>query len=120
MQVLTETEVRAFIDRTGPHIDARYDYTYPPEYPEGRADVCAVRRLAENGSSYGFDTLYLVWKRPSGSIGYRTIADSRASKDYLHIDKITADGDTVTVAYRSGGSFSGQPFEKTVAFRLDA
>lgn len=112
MQVLTEAEVRQLADRLGPHIDARYDHTYGPVFPEGRSDVCAVKRLAEDGSSYGFDTLYLVSKRADGSIAHQKIADSRASKDYLHIDSIIVQDQSVTVKYSTGGSFGGKPWQK--------
>lgn len=118
MQVLTETEVRGLIDRIGPHIDSRYDHTYPPEFPKDRTDVCVVKRLAENGNDYGFDTLWLVWKKSDSSLAYREIANSSATKDYLHIDSIEAYEHAITVRYFTGGSFSGKPTERTIDINI--
>jgi hypothetical protein len=108
-------QVKRLIDQIGPHIDARYDYTYGPQFSDGRTDVCVVKRLCEDGSSYGYDTLYVVWEA-GGSLRYRTIADSQSSKDYLHIDTVQEVGDEIVVSYSSGGSFSGHPWKRK--FRL--
>ena len=105
---MNKEQVVTLINRVGPHIDARYDYTYGPIFPEGRTDVCAVKRMAENGSSYGYDTLYLVWEN-DGKLQYREIANTRSSKDYLHIEKVMVEGHIVAVEYSGGGSFSGKP-----------
>ena len=101
-------QVKQLIDRVGPHIDARYDYTYGPQFPEGRSDVCVVKRLTEYGSSYGYDTLYLVWEI-DGKPQYQIIDDTQSSKDYLHIESIREEDDSIVVGYRNGGSFSGRP-----------
>ncbi len=114
---MNKEQVMALINRAGPHIDARYDYTYGPIFPDGRTDVCAVRRLAENGSSYGYDTLYLVWEK-DGALRYCEIANTRLSKDYLHIEKVTAEGSVITVEYGGGGSFSGTPSAEVYRYTL--
>jgi hypothetical protein len=114
---MNSEQVMALINRVGPHIDARYDYTYSPIFPEGRTDVCAVKRMAENGSSYGYDTLYLVWEK-DGKLQYREIANTRSSKDYIHIEKVTADGPVVTVEYGGGGFFSGEPSSGVYRYTL--
>ncbi len=101
-------QVKQMIDRVGPHIDARYDYTYGPHFPEGRSDVCVVKRLAEDGSSYGYDTLYLVWEA-EGKLRHQVIDDTQSNKDYLYIDSLQEEGDDIVVGYRNGGSFSGKP-----------
>ena len=36
--------------------------------------AAAVRRMAENGTNYGFDTIYLVWKDAEGKLKYRELA----------------------------------------------
>lgn len=109
-------QVKRLIDRIGPHIDDRYDHTYRPEFPAERTDVCAVRRLCENGSSYGYDTLYLVWEMGSGKLAYRRLTDTQSSKDYLNVGAIREEGDEIVLEYHSGGSFSGNPFQRT--FRI--
>lgn len=105
--------VKELIDRVGDHIDDRYDYTYSPTFPEGREDVCAVNRMVENGSTYGYNVVYLVWLDANGKVRYREIADTRATKDYIHIDKVAVENDVVQVSFRSGGSYSGTPWQKT-------
>ena len=107
---LSAKQVVSLIDKIGPSLGCG-DYTYPPVFPNNRQDVCVVRRMTENGFSYGFDTIYLVWIDDDGSIHHREIANSRDTKDYIHIRSITADGDTITVEYGSGGSYSGTPWE---------
>jgi hypothetical protein len=105
---MNREQAMALINRVGPHIDAQFDFTYSPIFPEGRADVCAVRRMVENGSSYGYDTLYLVWEK-GGILEYLEIANTRSSKDYIYIEKVTAEGSVITVEYGGEGSFSGKP-----------
>jgi hypothetical protein len=102
---LTVNEIRSLVDKIGPSLG--YDMTYKPVFPEGRKDVAVVKRLAENGSTYGFDTIYLVWKDKDGKIHHREIANSRETKDYIHIESVTVNGNEVTVKFGSGGSYSG-------------
>lgn len=111
MKELHVEEVRAFIDRVGAKLG--YDHTYTPVFPEGRRDVCAVNRMVENGSSYGYNVVYLVWGE-SGSMACKEIADTRSTKDYLDIVEVRADGNTIAVRLRSGGSFSGESRDATV------
>lgn len=113
MTELTAQEAKSLVSRIGPHLG--YDYTYDPVFPEGRSDVCAVRHMAENGSTYGFDTIYLVWKEPNGTIHYKEIANSRATKDYIHIGSVVVNGDgSVSVKFGSGGSYSGVPWSNSM------
>jgi len=109
---LTEGEVSALVDRLGPSLG--YDLTQMT-FPENRKDVCVVRRMAENGRDYGFDTIYLVWKESDNSVRYEKVMDSRDTKDYVFPDEIevTTDG-YIRIALRSGGSQSGKPWKKTV------
>lgn len=103
--------VNTLINRIGPHIDRRYDLTYPPVFPEGRSDICVVVRTAENGSSDGYDTLYLVWEQ-AGTLTYRALHNTRATKDYLNVHRVSVEAGSIVVAYGSGGSFSGKAWEK--------
>ena len=108
----TSKEAESLITRVGPSLGCG-DHTYGARFPKGRQDVCAVRRMAENGSSYGYDTLYLVWKSASGRLQHCEIVNSRSTKDYVDIDAITAEGDIITVSYSSGGSYSGNAWKGT-------
>jgi len=115
--ILTATEAERLVTKVGPSLGC--DFTYGAVFPEGRSDVCAVRRLAEDGSDYGFDTLYLVWKDKEDKVHYREIANSRGSKDYVNIDAVTAEGDSITIEYGSGGSFSGKAWKDRKVLRLE-
>ena len=94
MKEITPQEAKSLVDRLGPHI--KYDWTYDAEFPTGRTDVCVVRRLAENGRDYGFDTLYLLWKTQE-SLKYESLEDSRSTQDYIHIDQIVEDGKDIVI-----------------------
>lgn len=110
---LTAEEAKALVNRLGPSLG--YDLTYSPVFPKDRKDVCVVRRMAENGTTYGFDTIYLIWKNLYGSLEYDKVMDSKETKDYIFPDaiEVTTDGH-VLIKLRSGGSYSGKPWEKTV------
>ncbi|PIU76164.1 hypothetical protein COS75_00400 [Candidatus Pacearchaeota archaeon CG06_land_8_20_14_3_00_35_12] len=107
---LTANEAKALIDEIGPSLGC--DFTYDPVFPETRKDVCAVRRLAEDGSDYGYDTIYLVWKSKKGKLDHEELIDSSSSKDYIHVDKVEETKDEIIVKVRSGGSFSGRAWER--------
>lgn len=119
--ILTAKEAEDLVTKIGPSLSypgSLCDFTYGARFPKGRQDVCAVRRMAENGRDYGFDTLYLVWKDSRGKLQHREIVNSQSTKDYVDIDAIEADGNIVTVKYSSGGSYSGKAWEDSKTIRL--
>jgi hypothetical protein len=117
MRELTNSEVKELIDQIGPSLGC--DYTYDPVFPEGRRDVCAVCRAVENGSTYGFDVIYLVWRAPDGSLKYKKIEDSSVTRDYIYIKSVVVHQDgRVTVHLKSGGCYSGIPWEKFLTLHL--
>lgn len=117
---LTAEEAKTLIDRVGPSLGCG-DFTYEPVFPEGRIDVCAVRRMAENGSDYGFDTIYLVWKEPDGLLKHEEIKNSRSTKDYIHIESVVINKDgSVSVSFGSGGSFSGVPWSESMKVAINS
>jgi len=119
MAELTAQEAKSLVDRIAPKLGC--DYTYDPVFPEGRNDVCAVRHMAENGSTYGFDTIYLVWKEPDGTIRYQEIKNSRATKDYIHIKSVEINEDgSVLVKFGSGGSYSGVPWSESMRVAISS
>lgn len=120
MNELTAKEAMALIDRIGPSLGCG-DFTYGPVFPEGRTDVCAVRRMAENGRDYGFDTIYLVWKEPDGSLKHKEIKNSRSTKDYINIDSVVVGEDGgVSVKFGSGGSYSGVPWSESMKVAISS
>jgi hypothetical protein len=102
--VLTADEAKAYVTAVGPSM-GRYDFTKTPHFPEGRTDVCAVIRKVSNGSTYGYDTMYLVWKDQSGRIMHREITNTKDNKNYTYIDKIEVDGNVVRVSWSTGDSY---------------
>jgi len=110
---LNVEEVRELISKVGPSLGCG-DFTYDPIFPEGRKDVCVVSHMAEDGHSYGFDTLYLVWKEGPGRMKYKEIKNTRSTKDYIMIKEIVINNDgSVTVDFGSGGSYSGSPWSES-------
>jgi hypothetical protein len=110
-------EAEALIERVGNSLG--YDYTGTPVFPEGRDDIAVVRRTTENGVSYGYDTIYVVWKeKEKEGVCHDTLADTRASKDYLHIRRVFMEEDMLVVVVASSGSFSGKAWERTIRFPL--
>jgi hypothetical protein len=116
---LSEQEAKELIGRVGDRLG--YDYTHSPIFPEGRNDVCAVVHTTENGSTYGFDTVYLVWKEPIGSIRHTEIKNSRSTKDYIHIESVTVNDDgSIAVRFGSGGSYSGIPWSQAMKTQISS
>lgn len=89
-----EDQARNLITRIAPRLG--YDYLSGFERLEGQ-DVAAVRFTTENGRTYGYDTLYLVWKDKEGALHHQELMDSHATKDYLHIRSITAKEGSVRI-----------------------
>jgi len=119
MTELTAQEAMDLVDDVGPSLGS--DFTYEPVFPESRKDVCAVKRTAENGSTYGFDTIYLVWKEPDGSVKHKEIKNSRSTKDYIHIDSVEVKEDGgVSVKFGSGGSYSGVPWSESMKVAISS
>lgn len=110
---LTAKEAKNLINEIGPRLG--HDYTHEPEFPEGRKDVCAVVHTTENGSTYGYDTVYLVWKELDEAVKYEEIRNSRSTKDYIHIKGVEINNDGgVSVQFGSGGSYSGVPWSESM------
>jgi hypothetical protein len=109
-KILKSEEAISLVDRLGPSLGC--DLTYYPVFPKTRKDVCAVRRLAENGSTYGYDTIYLIWKNNKG-IQNEELTNSRSSKDYMDINEVVETKEDIVVKVSSGGSFSGSAWDRT-------
>jgi hypothetical protein len=110
-QTLTSEKAKDLVDRIGPSLGS--DLTYDPEFPKTRKDVCVVRRLAEDGSTYGFDTIYLLWNK-GNEIKYEELTNSRSSKDYINIESVVETKEDIVVKIYSGGSYSGQAWKDSI------
>ena len=119
MPALKSEEAKVLVSRIGPSLGCG-DYTYAPSFPVDRDDVCAVRRMAEDGSDYGFDTIYLVWKDKDGKLRHKELANSRGTKDYIHIREVTVEDNVVTVKYGSGGVYSGSHWDDESVTKVGA
>jgi hypothetical protein len=111
MKEIDEAEAKSFISRVGPHISSTYDLTKWPKYPDTRKDVCVVHRKVSNGASYGYDTLYLVWK-PNDNFKYEELANSSSTKDYMWLDEILEDGDDLVIKITNAGTYSGNKWDR--------
>ena len=110
MTEITNEEAKSLVDRLGPSLGCG-DFTYSPIFPETRKDICAVRRMAENGSTYGYDTIYLLWKNEEG-LNHEELINSKSTKDYIHVNKVLEGKENVVVKVGSGGSYSGSKWAR--------
>jgi len=108
---LLPEDARKYVDSIAPSLGC--DYTDQPVYPPTRKDIAAVRRSVENGSSYGYDIIYLVW-RVGNEIRAKRLIDSVPTKDYIHIRSLTETKNGIKVEVGSGGNYSGKPWDKVI------
>jgi len=87
-------QARNLIKRIGHKLG--YDYLSQEKQLPGK-NIAAIVWAAENGSTYGFDTVYLVWKDKKGEIQYKEITNSRSTKAYLQVDAIREDDKNIIV-----------------------
>jgi hypothetical protein len=73
-----------------------YDYLRGCKQLAGK-NVAAVVWGAEDGSDYGYDTVYLVWEDRSGNLNHRELSNSRYTKAYLSVTSITEDSGDIIV-----------------------
>lgn len=115
---LIVSEIKGLIGKIGDSLG--YDHTSEPVFAKGRDDIAVVQRTTENGSSYGYDTVYVIWKDRHGTMRHHNLIDTKTSKDYLQIkDTPVFEDDALKVTVTSGGSMSGRgPWEKNVSVEL--
>ncbi len=77
-----------------------FDYTSEPKRIDNRKDLVYMIYSSENGSSFGFDVLYIGYKDSSGKTKTKPVLKE---KGYIHIDKISAKDNTLTINYRCDG-----------------
>ncbi len=105
-ELLNKAEVKSFIDRIGERLGC--DFTYAPSFPKGNEDICLVTRAVENGHSYGYSVVYLVWKI-NGTLRYREIENTKSSKDNLYYKNLRIENNTLRFTLEKSGTYSGNP-----------
>ncbi len=91
-------------------IKLRCDYTSKPKNIEGNNDLAYMIYSSENGSSFGFDTLYIAYKNKGGEIKSKDIVRTRW---YMHIDEIKIEDNCIKIKYTTSDK------EYTVTVPLD-
>jgi len=87
-------QAQNLIKRIGPKLG--YDWVRDTEQLEGK-NVAAIVYGTENGSTYGYDTVYIVWKDKKGKLNHREVTDSRSTKDYLSVNEIKEDEGSIVI-----------------------
>ncbi len=113
----SKEEVINFINRTAPKLGCG-DFTYSPSFPEGHDDICLVTRAVENGYSYGYSIIYLVWKNLKGEMQKYELADTRSTKDNLYYKNLRVEGSNIKFDLEVSGTYSGNPSKKVVSFDI--
>jgi|SRR6056297_2504889 len=94
------------------------DYTSTPKSIEGEDNLSYFVYSSENGSSFGFDTLYIGLKDESGELVSKPILRERG---YLHINNIKVKDDVLEVDYRVDGEDKklNIPLDELEDFEMD-
>ncbi|MCA9460250.1 MAG: hypothetical protein KC550_06905, partial [Nanoarchaeota archaeon] len=100
-----ETQVKNHLIDIAPRL-SQHDYISKMQKLDQKNLGVAVF-TSENGSSYGFDTAYLVWKDRRGRMRHRELKNTRENKDYVSINKVSQTNSSLSIQLGSGGSYSG-------------
>lgn len=105
-------EAKEYVKSVAPHLGC--DFTEEPVLPKTRKDVGVVRHMAENGYSYGYDTIYFVWRGKEGKIHAKELTNSASTKDYIFIEEVSETENEFIVRVRYSGGFDGQPWAESI------
>lgn len=86
------------------------DYTRLPEQIANKDDLAYMVYSSENGSSFGFDTLYLGYQDKNQEIKSKAVLREGG---YIHVNQVDLQDDQVFFTYRVAGE------EKKLAISLD-
>lgn len=84
-------QAKNLVKRIAPKLG--YDYVRGSVRLEGR-NVAAITYGTENGSTYGYDTQYLVWKAADGKLRYRELL---RTEDYNCVIGIKEEGNQIVI-----------------------
>ncbi len=90
------------------------DLKYKPVFPSTREDVCAVRRIQGDGSTYGSDLTYLIWKDKGYKIHHRVLTSCSRCDYFLDVKEVLEDKDEIVVKVGADWVHCGQPFERVL------
>ncbi|MBT5022895.1 hypothetical protein HOK51_01225 [Candidatus Woesearchaeota archaeon] len=113
----SKKESKDFLDEAKEHIQniapTLKEYNYVKSIKRfGTRNVAAAVYETENGINYGFDTVYVVWKDSQGKIHHKELANSRDTKDYIHLNDIIEQNGKFSIKVGSGGSYSGKNWDQ--------
>ncbi len=88
MNTVSVEDAKVVVNRVGERVGIG-DWTFDPIYPEGRTDVCAVRRMLESDSNDAcYNTIYFVWREPTGAIRYVLVESGRSTNSMIDLNAI--------------------------------
>ncbi len=85
------------IKRIGPSLG--YDSLREMKRLENK-DLTAIVYSTENGSTYGYDTLYVVWVDKNKELKHQEIANTRGTRGYIFIDNLLEDEEQIKIKAR--------------------
>jgi len=93
------------------------DYTSRPKSIEGNESVAYMVYSSENGSSFGFDTLYIGYKNKNGEIKSKDILRERW---YININEIKIENNDIEIKYtaNSNENIIKIPLDKIESFEM--
>lgn len=106
----TTVQKELYIDVLNKAVKLGSDYTKLPEQIAGRKDLAYMIYSSENGSSFGFDTLYLGYKDKNGEIKSKDVLRGRW---YIRVNQVNVDENNIYFKYRIGDE------EKKLTIPLD-
>ena len=89
MNKITPEEAKSLVDKLGPSDRIGYGtqqgcFTQTPVFPENRRDICAVVRSVAPRASFGYDTLYLLWKNDNILKDRRIHSTNQSHRIYIN------------------------------------
>lgn len=97
MDIITREAAKSLAKR----IDSLWlacDWVHEPVFPAGRKDVCAITKTTENGTDYGYDTVYVLWLQ-NGELKNTKIERSR---EYRYVVGVSITTDNMLVVEMTG------------------
>ena len=92
-----KTKAENLVKRISPKLG--YDYVSGYEKLLEK-NIAAIQYTAENGSTYGYDIIYLVWEDNNGNIQSEELTNSKSTRGYIFIESIENDNDCINVTVR--------------------
>lgn len=103
------TEVETFVDQAKNMVERcasrlGYDYISALQVVPGREAV-VIKFSTENGSDYGYDTVFVVWRDSTGRMQQRAVVRGPAG-EYLQLGEVCEQPQGIEIAYSVGSAQS--------------